>query len=751
MKRNKFCSIFICLALLFSLTTPALAAQNQTITVSPIDVIVGGKVFLPTDVTGKDVPIFVYNGTTYVPLRALAEAYGLTVGYNAEKNLGTINGTPSADFVGSKGISQALTEPTTLTVSPIDIEVNGAVFQPKDANGNPVSVFVYNGTTYAPLRAVSEAYGLTVSYDSDKHLARVDFIAADGIDFSAISAEISAEHKDLISSTTSFSNLGSFLISSKTAAALLTDAEVQQLISGNPMKTTLSYAQASADIDLFFRAFESAYGGYYYFGKAAFDEAKSEMMNWLAGRSVISRTEFESALADAMDFLQDAHVSIGGVDRGLDLEHEYFYCENQNYNSDQNGFYKTVNGEKWYFTSFSDSRVSMERTLTAEGEVVYSPVLFCPEPDVKDSTVSLKSAAGSTKTESLSWVRNESYWGGYFNDVDYKLVKEDGIAYISLRSCSNYYGKVLQEYSASGSQVRDASLIIFDLRGNGGGSELYSMDWIMNFIGYGPSLPLAGSTRYSTLRTATGFDDGRIAAGTFESYSQRGRWIANNIPIVVLVDEYVASAGESTLNYLRSMDNVIVVGSNTTGAQLCGNVMDLSLPNSGTHFRFGSGLGFQYNTENKDFRGYEPDIWCNPKDSLDAVMKMVERYRIAENTSGMNGALDNIITSKANITLYLIIDVNTGEIWPLDDPSLDPSERTGTPMIDSSQCWMVYKDGVPRSDYTAWSANPDICKITPLNDCYNGAIFEARTTGHGTCKFYVTVDGETAEFIWFAG
>lgn len=176
MRFKKVVCALLTLILLCSLTTPTLTAQSQAITVSPINVMVGGKIFLPTDVNGKDVPVFVYNGTTYAPLRALAEAYGLTVGYNEEKKLATVNGTPSADFVGSKGTAQALTERTTLTVSSINIEVNGVVFQPKDANGNPVSVFVYNGTTYAPLRALAETYGLTVGYDQEKRLATVDFV-----------------------------------------------------------------------------------------------------------------------------------------------------------------------------------------------------------------------------------------------------------------------------------------------------------------------------------------------------------------------------------------------------------------------------------------------------------------------------------------------------------------------------------------------------------------------------------------------
>lgn len=61
-----------------------------------------------------------------------------------------------------------------IEVSPIQVLVDGEVFQPKDANGNDVMVFTYNGTTYAPLRALAEAYGLEVGYDSKKHIATVN-------------------------------------------------------------------------------------------------------------------------------------------------------------------------------------------------------------------------------------------------------------------------------------------------------------------------------------------------------------------------------------------------------------------------------------------------------------------------------------------------------------------------------------------------------------------------------------------------
>ena len=60
-----------------------------------------------------------------------------------------------------------------IEVSPISVLVDGEVFQPKDAKGNDVMVFTCNGTTYAPLRALAEAYGLEVGYDGERHIATV--------------------------------------------------------------------------------------------------------------------------------------------------------------------------------------------------------------------------------------------------------------------------------------------------------------------------------------------------------------------------------------------------------------------------------------------------------------------------------------------------------------------------------------------------------------------------------------------------
>lgn len=49
----------------------------------------------------------------------------------------------------------------------IKVLINGSEVELTDANGNAVEPFIYNGTTYIPVRAVAGAFGKEVSWDAD--------------------------------------------------------------------------------------------------------------------------------------------------------------------------------------------------------------------------------------------------------------------------------------------------------------------------------------------------------------------------------------------------------------------------------------------------------------------------------------------------------------------------------------------------------------------------------------------------------
>ncbi len=61
--------------------------------------------------------------------------------------------------------SKQISETAELFYNNIKIYIDGGEIVPKDANGNTVEPFTMNGTTYLPVRAISNALGKDVEWD----------------------------------------------------------------------------------------------------------------------------------------------------------------------------------------------------------------------------------------------------------------------------------------------------------------------------------------------------------------------------------------------------------------------------------------------------------------------------------------------------------------------------------------------------------------------------------------------------------
>ena len=63
-------------------------------------------------------------------------------------------------------LAQSTVSPVSITYSELRMVVDGRTIVPKDANGNPAEPFMYQNTTYLPLRALANALHLDVAWDS---------------------------------------------------------------------------------------------------------------------------------------------------------------------------------------------------------------------------------------------------------------------------------------------------------------------------------------------------------------------------------------------------------------------------------------------------------------------------------------------------------------------------------------------------------------------------------------------------------
>lgn len=117
--------------------------------------------------SGASVYPLVYNGTTYLPLRAMGELMNKNVNWDEANLTASLSGTRTAPAATGQ-LTRASQQYVSAQVRPdFTIMMDGQRRTFRNSDGSTIYPLLYNGSVYLPLRAIGELMGKNVDWDGN--------------------------------------------------------------------------------------------------------------------------------------------------------------------------------------------------------------------------------------------------------------------------------------------------------------------------------------------------------------------------------------------------------------------------------------------------------------------------------------------------------------------------------------------------------------------------------------------------------
>ncbi|MBU7027956.1 MAG: hypothetical protein HXS48_13555 [Theionarchaea archaeon] len=417
----------------------------------------------------------------------------------------------------------------------------------------------------------------------------------------------------------------------------------------------VSSEDAKKDVERLFYLLSHGYCGYGYFKtRGDFDQAKSDILREVETSSTWSLYDFSEVIHTHLQFIGDGHFVIGA--------HEYYHHKDfwHSWGTEiwktEGEYYFVSDNMQWEIIKINEDNPEkfMFPSLNPRGEPVYIlGVLSSSSPGTLTLKAEDKHGITHSFNRGLSCSHYDPYVGTEKKIFEEKTISE--IPVISVRSFRDAYHGEMEAFVQTAEKYRGEPYLILDIRGNGGGNSEWPRRWVETFTGCNPGSYLT-YTKFTSRTTLMGqinywndtliyHPNNRIYKGYLQECEEELRmfneshskpyWselqfysmqlIPNDTRIIVLTDSDIWSSGELFINFLRQVENVVIVGENTVGATVFGWKTLHQLPHSKLRVRCGCALYYPSDLHCIEEEGLFPDLWVPPSDVLDYVITAIQK------------------------------------------------------------------------------------------------------------------------------
>ena len=415
---------------------------------------------------------------------------------------------------------------------------------------------------------------------------------------------------------------------------------------------TVSPAEANQDLDVFERLVRRGYAGFRFVPEDEWTRAFTQTRAALT--EVDTPLALRDLLAERFAFLDDNHVGFWIYRdgerswRGVGGHHQAYV-----------GDLRFTPREGAYFAAGAARLVEcagfehvVQPVWSAAGELVHRPVVL--SRSALDAIECTFEADGEHEQRSIALAPLDlpAARGPAFEML------EAPFPWVRLRTLFTDRAGALDRFVESAAEVRDAPVVVLDLRRTGGGSDRYLIRWFGALVRQDlqywtrgrltSEVVLQGGLNFwECVRAANPTDAGGAAwidarierahreldsamreRGMFYDLDRRSPKVFGEGTfdgrLLVVTDRRCASACETAVLLARQVPGAVIVGENTGGVMKVGEMRRYRLPNS----RVGVSLGHQSHEdpfgEFRESLGFVPDVWLDGNDPDQAIRAAAE-------------------------------------------------------------------------------------------------------------------------------